>query len=405
MPADWALGSMVLAIIPILAISFKRELWRIVIAKCLQWLCFESAYCDSVVWDRLDGGSPFHSHRHCSPNAPGREQFSTLLDTHNTEDFLQYFSELAIHKSEKPVKKPLGLDLTRKYFHTDVKTLLMCWMSTIDIHVRKTWQYHYDPRSDSYKFTLDKSFLNLKRRSNYFEGTICAPCYDCDIVTRRTKTELEHIIILGSPPWYREKLKNIHDVEFRFPETNNRNMARAGWIIAVGIGDADALPYFATSFGDFEPFGYRHHRGPGSGSYWKGCQYLRKFVCSQIGKAFPQNELVHVTNRAIKGMLKEHTGSITSGLLSSTPLEDAFLDGKYTERLRRDDIEFAINIFNSPQLEESDIRRLEEILLPVLAGAIRGLHEVLQHLNTHSFQLRGNFNVLALQDLPVFLAY
>ncbi|OQD98923.1 hypothetical protein PENSOL_c008G03731 [Penicillium solitum] len=186
-------------------------------------------------------------------------------------------------------------------------------------------------------------------------------------------------------------------------------MARAGWIIAIGLGDAMALPYFATSFGDFQPLSpISHHRGPGQGSYWKGCQYLLKFINGQIREAFPDDphkELVQVTNKAIEGMLKDHTGSAISRFINNTPLDNAVCKGKYTDGLGVSDIEFAIDVFNSLYLERPHIDRLRGILLPVLAGSIRGLHKVLQHLNTHSFQLRGEFNDLVVENDPVFLGY
>lgn len=409
MSADWALGSLVVAII---ALIISRELpltmiMRTIIATCLQWLRFESAFCDSAVWDNLPDGSCFHSHRNCSPDAPGRALFSKLSDTHGTKEFLEYFSALSAYKDKRAVKKPLGLDLMRKYFHTDVKTLLLCCMSTID-HIC-TWQFRYDPHSNSYTFLFGKSFLVLKKHEKYFEADIHAPCRDCDIVTRRTKVELESIIISGSPPWYQEMVQNEHCVAFSFPQPDGRSMARAGWIIAIGLGDAKALPYFATSFGDFQPlYPISHHRGPGQGSYWKGCQYLLKFINGQIREAFPDdphNELVQVTNKAIEGILKDHTGSATSHFINNTPLENAFRKGKYSDGLGVSDIEFAIDVFNSLYLERPQIDRLRRILLPVLAGSIRGLHKVLQHLNTHSFQLRGEFNDLVVENDPVFLGY
>lgn len=408
MPADWALGSVVVAII---ALIISREprltmLMRTVIATCLQWLRPEWALCDSAVWDYLPNVC-FHSHRNCSPNAPGHELFSKLSDTHSTENFFQYFSTLNAYQKKRVVKKPHNLDLMRKYFHTDVKTLLMCCMSTIDSTC--IWQFYHDAYSNSYTFMFGKSFLVLKRHANYFEADVHAPCWNCDIVTRRTNIELERIILSGAPPWYQETLENKYGVTFSFPEPNARNMARAGWIIAIGLGDATALPYFATSFGDFRPLSPRfHHRGPGKGSYWEGCQYLQRFVYGQIGKAFrnlPENELVQDTNRALKAMLKAHTGTNTSELLKGTRLEGANLKGQYTARLDASDIEFAIDMFNSLDLNDSDTERLRGIILPILAGSLRGLHKVLQHLKSGSFQLRGNFNDVVVKNFPVFLGH
>ena len=102
-------------------------------------------------------------------------------------------------------------------------------------------------------------------------------------------------------------------------------------------------------------------------------------------------------------MLEEHTGSVTSTYLNHTPLEGAMCEGKYTKGLDASDIDFAISIFDRLILERPDIDRLQAIILPVLAGAIRGLHKVLQYLNHRNFQLRGDFNDLIAQNLPVFL--
>jgi hypothetical protein len=410
MPADWALGSLIIAVI---ALLISREfpmtlLMKTIIATCLRWFCFESALCDSAVWDDLPDAY-FHSHQNCASDLPGGELFRKLPYSHRTENFLEYFSNLIACGKKRAVKKPQDLDLMRKYFHTDVKTLLMCFMSTIDD--KGAWLFNHDASSNSYTFMFSKfgkpSFLALKRHSNYFEADIHAPCRDCHIVNRRTKTELERIIVSGAPPWYQQILQNKHHVAFRFPEPNDRSMARAGWIVAIGLGDANALPYFGTSFGNFRSLSpSSHHRGPSKGSsYWQGCQYLQGFICDQIGKQFPENELVQVTNQAIRGMLDDHTGSGISRFLNHTPLENAVCSGRYTEGLDASDIEFAINVFNSLYLAESDIQRLRGIMLPVLAGSIRGLHRVLQYLNSRSFQLRGDFNDLVVQNSPVFLGY
>lgn len=289
------------------------------------------------------------------------------------------------------VRRPVGLDLMQTYFSTDFKTVLMCFISTIEGRnlPHCTWKYHYDSFSNSYVFEFGKSFLKLKRRDNYFEARIHAPCEDCNIVARRTKVELELIVMSGYPPWYQNSMKNEHGVAFTFPQLDNRSIARAGWIVAIGLGDASTLPYFATSFGDFEPlFTGSHHRGPGRGSYWRACRYLLEFISDQLEKVFPDDKRVRLTRQAVDRMLEKHTGSGISSLLDNTPLEGAMLKGRYTDGLNASDIDFAISIFNNLELGRPHIDRLKGIILPVLAAANKGLYNVLQHLNTHSFQLR-----------------
>jgi hypothetical protein len=122
MPADWALGSLIIAVI---ALLISREfpmtlLMKTIIATCLRWFCFESALCDSAVWDDLPDAY-FHSHQNCASDLPGGELFRKLPYSHRTENFLEYFSNLIACGKKRAVKKPQDLDLMRKYFHTDVK--------------------------------------------------------------------------------------------------------------------------------------------------------------------------------------------------------------------------------------------------------------------------------------------
>lgn len=97
--ADWALGSLVVVIIPFLIDRRLALLMRAVIATCLQWFRFRPAFCASAVCNGLPDNLILHSHRNCSPNAPGREHFSKLSDAHDLEEFLQYFSALRTHQT------------------------------------------------------------------------------------------------------------------------------------------------------------------------------------------------------------------------------------------------------------------------------------------------------------------
>lgn len=111
------------------------------------------------------------------------------------------------------------------------------------------------------------------------------------------------------------------------------------------------------------------------------------------------------TNRAIIGMLKDYTEIAISHFLNNIPLENAVREGKYTNGLGVSDIEFAIDVFNSLYLERPQIEHSRGIFLPILAGSIRGLHKVLQRLNTDRLQLRGEFNDLVVENDTAFLGY
>lgn len=165
MSADWALGSLLVAIILFLIDQRLALLMRRVIATCLQWFHFKPAYCASAVWNDLPDNLCFHFHRNCLYNPPGYESFSKLPDAHSFEDFLQYFSALRAHQKVRVVKKPVALDLMRTYFNTDFKTILMCFISTIHMKGSQNgyWEYRYDKFSKSYIFKFGKSFL--KRES------------------------------------------------------------------------------------------------------------------------------------------------------------------------------------------------------------------------------------------------
>jgi hypothetical protein len=72
---------------------------------------------------------------------------------------------------------------------------------------------------------------------------------------------MNNILMDDNPPWFEETVTNSAGVTFKFPSLLNGNLKRVGWIVAVGLGDIDPLPYFTTAFGDFEELGGSHHGG------------------------------------------------------------------------------------------------------------------------------------------------
>jgi hypothetical protein len=102
-------------------------------------------------------------------------------------------------------------------------------------------------------------------------------------------------------------------------------------------------------------------------------------------------------------MIKQHTASIKTGLLRSTPLENADRHD-YPSNLNKAQVEFTIELFNCKcDFTPDEVKTLQPMLLAVLIRAARGLGDVLAHLNDTGFQIRGNFKDFIESNPKVFL--
>jgi hypothetical protein len=228
------------------------------------------------------------------------------------------------------------------------------------------------------------------------------------IINRRTTQEYRKIIIDGYPPWYVTNVKNIHDVEFKFPsleKDKSRNLERGGWIVAIGLGDLDGpLPYYSKKLAQIE----KGRRG-GEGPYKAACEYVRAVIEERfINGAFPDNNdqsIITTARRAIRYMIEEHTLSGTQRFLNEcSELMDAYDLGAFTASLTSKDIEAVIDIFNSREpLDGAEIDFLKINLKPVMAGAMRGLRELFAYFNDLSCQVPSGVEKLIEDNPEIYL--
>jgi hypothetical protein len=135
---------------------------------------------------KCDDSLPYRSYQRCSLH---HESGAGSL-----EKFLLYFNALRLSQTSKRLDKPVSLDLKREYFRTNVRTLFVCFVASIEnpISPRRKWGYFEDGESKEFRF--GQSFFGLTRKGNALEAQINVSCSECATVNQRTKHEYEQIL-------------------------------------------------------------------------------------------------------------------------------------------------------------------------------------------------------------------
>jgi hypothetical protein len=227
-------------------------------------------------------------------------------------------------------------------------------------------------------------------------------------INRATIDEYRKILVEGYPPWYKRRVKICSTTTFNFPSLKNGNNKRGGWILAVGLGHIQPLPYFSSKFGRFRDLTGRHHRR-GNGPYWTACSYFQSVIDARFTtQAFPDagdQEIIAAAREAINMAMEDHSASRVCEVLRGTVLYRCFNE-HYENWLNnaQGDFDFAFNLFNhKDQLTDSEVRRLKPILLPILSGAVCGLAYVFRYLNDVGFQIDENIEKMLEDNRDVYL--
>jgi hypothetical protein len=185
-------------------------------------------------------------------------------------------------------------------------------------------------------------------------------------------------------------------VTFKFPSLEKGNLKRAGWIVAIGLGDLDdPLPYFSTKLGRFDGYGdtySRHHRA-GTGAYYSAFIYLQEVIKDRFTlEAFHDPEdrdIIATAQKEVEDMIRHHSASGAGRFLSQCPrLAGAYNDGAFAEQLNSKETAQAIELFNHKRpLHADEISFLKPNLKPVIAGALRGLKSLFVYFNDCGIQI------------------
>lgn len=201
-----------------------------------------------------------------------------------------------------------------------------------------------------------------------------------------TKKTIEGILE-GYPPWYRESLSLGHGRVAPFPIQSSKDLARAGWVIAVGLGKGieKPLPFHV----DYEKLNDKPIK-----RVWEILKYKLK-------PHFPTDANLEAACGSVYYMWREQTPS--GSMLKFT--EDLKREWFKKTTLNEDARRFAIAIFNDYDvLAEQEKDTLKQILFPVIIAAVSGV-QVIDHLGSRRNSRRKISvpEILRHPERPVFV--
>ncbi|KAK6496718.1 hypothetical protein TWF481_001706 [Arthrobotrys musiformis] len=197
-----------------------------------------------------------------------------------------------------------------------------------------------------------------------------------------TKHELT-CLLLGWPPWYKEKFKTRAGREVPFPIWSEKDISRGGWIIAVGLMESPMpLAVYRCPNEPDEP-GFRQN----GATFRRSVARCRDHIAKNISPHFPDNQDVTDAMAALNHLINERTGSgIPTGRLGRTADDVKGID---IPHLRSSDCRFICTNFNDYEpLTDADRARLESILFPTMVAVVHGAYEVVQYLKDVGVELK-----------------
>jgi hypothetical protein len=288
--------------------------------------------------------------------------------------------------------KPDQLELQKKYFLTDARTIFICILSLVENHLHRFPEFSEDDGKGGQRCKLDEwNEVSFRRKDDLLlahfkiEGIRLSKCDR--LVNRRTVGEYRKIIVDGYPPWYRRSARNAANVAFEFPILENGNLWRGGWILAIRLGDLDPLPFVSSELAKVKISLFNSDLSI-SCPYENACRYFLDVIYKRFtSEAFtnPQDQAIIATAREeVDTMVTMQTASLAGIYLGGTPLEGALNRGWHMASLDGPDIEFAIEVFNNRKpLDVGEVERLKPQLLPIMAGAIRGIANVYSYFSNN----------------------
>jgi hypothetical protein len=136
----------------------------------------------------------------CDDSLPYQCSLRRESDAGSLEKFQLYFNALRLCQTSKRLNKPVSLDLKREYFRTDVRTMFVCFVASIENPTSPPRKWSYFEDGESKEFRFGQLFLVLTRKGNALEAQINVSCSICVTVHQRTKYEYEQILQYGYPP-------------------------------------------------------------------------------------------------------------------------------------------------------------------------------------------------------------
>ncbi len=272
----------------------------------------------------------------------------------------------------------IQLPFSGTYICTDVRTVLAFILCTVAETKSSSWS----PR-------------HLNFDTTRVSRELLGPLVFCHIQgqfqerrSRLTKSELERLLD-GYPPWYRETFTtHAGTVRLAFPTASEADVARGGWIVAVGLMDT-SLPAQAPLAVYTCPAGSEPERPAfrSNGVVFRSAiARCRDHIINSIQPHFPGDANVAAAVSMLEHLIVEKTGS---GIRSPGQFGEMRSRSSPLPHLSGPDCRFIMKDFNRFQpLDVTDVARYTSILLPAMAAVVHGAYEVVQYLKDVGVELR-----------------
>lgn len=373
---DWSQAGGVAAVISALYLPFilsptaTTALYRV--ARTLaQWLWPALALCERLLWEDIPEGL-IHD---CSAVTDS----CSHLKLHGSstgcwgETLAKVFSRgwSSSSRRNQMIPKPASLDLNQQYLCTDAKTVLAFIVCSLSSQGRYKSPYFPDG------LQFGDSSVEIKEKNDvlvaHLKGTVKQSL---------TKKTVEGILA-GYPPWYRESLNMPHGPIVPYPILSRDDVLRAGWVVAVGLGDIKPLP-LSLSHDKFIDKPIKR--------VWEILKY-------KVKPQFPTDTNLEAACEAVDYLWKSKSPSGINMYLT----EDLEHDWSRIRPLNGHECIFAMALFNDySTLTEQEKEKLKRIFLPVICAAFRGACKVVRHFRSQ-FQRFSIPDSLRDPGRPVFL--
>ena len=333
------------------------------------------ARCESITWDAVHDG-PLHScqsiyRSHCTPGH------------HRRKECWRFITDLLSTKAMKNqgackyVEKPEALGLFGgTYLCIDVRILVALMLCTVYKSKSHSWREGTTCYDDDFTLSLrsvgpDRDLLVAHLRGQLKQERV-----------RLTKAELTALMV-GYPPWYRERVVCAHSPSIPFPIRSDADIARGGWIIAVGLTELETRQptalYIVPNLNDQQPDGSYYKRT--NGSHLR-LAVERVYDVLKILRESIDDPRLEAVIKAVSYMIERGTGS---GARRFFP--DGSVAGGSISQLNAKQCTFAMMLFNEMVPTDEDVQYLRPILAPVLHAAFEGCYEVIQYLKDAGMRL------------------
>jgi hypothetical protein len=360
--ADWGMAAVVLAIItlcftspPVKGISFllsniQRRIWP------------SNARCEQMFWSDIPDGKVHQCTRFCSHWGAHSQQISCWKTT-----LAQVFNfAWMTSRRIKSIRKPDELAFSKHFLCTDVDTILAFILCTVGGSRCLSW--------DSNSLRFGDTIVTLREHHGvlvaHLRGNINPNCVNL------TKHEVQ-MMLHGYPPYYREGVIVKHGPCLPHPIRDDRDIKRAGWIIAAGLSTTTPLTLYIRPLTDNHAF---YTGAPFNDALLRVVSVLQDVIL----KKFPNDQNIHNVISAITYMIVSGTAS---GVEHHGIRHDG-VPGGALNQLNGEQCYLAMKIFNDfePLTADQEIR-LRPILAPVLNAAFLGAAHVITYVKDTGMQL------------------